>query len=168
MLPFFIEYYGSSKSVPASEPIPTITTKDRHGLIDLIIEHEGSVDNLPVVRTEEDIDAHDFSRPFCVEIGEVRYPVDITLRMLEPRELANAMSVPDWFEFQTCDGKPLTKTDSVKMIGNMVPVKLTEAIVYAVMEPRVGKAVKQATKLPGKYWSSEKNSNRADQRKARF
>lgn len=134
--PFIVEYYGTSLSQSLWVPLPTVTTKDRHGLVDLVIQHEGSVESLPVVRTPEDIDAHDFARPFCIEVDGARYLVDITLRMLAPRELARAMGFPESFRFEKLDGTPLTKQDAVKMIGNACPVNTVRELVKAVIKPR--------------------------------
>jgi DNA (cytosine-5)-methyltransferase 1 len=64
--------------------------------------------------------------------GEPYAIVDIGMRMLTPRELARATSFPDSYildpEF---NGKPLTKTDQVWMIGNAVPPVMSEALVSA-------------------------------------
>jgi len=138
--PYFIEYYGASYSQPTWNPLPTVTTKDRHGLVDLVVRHEGAVQNLPVVRTAADIEAHDFSRPFCVEIAGDRLLVDITLRMLEPRELARAMGFPESFRLdRIVQGQtlPLSKKDATKMIGNACPVNTVKEIIKAVLKPRL-------------------------------
>lgn len=53
--------------------------------------------------------------------GEPWVIVDITLRMLVPRELYNAQDFPpDYIIDRTAAGKPLTKTAQVKMAGNSV------------------------------------------------
>ena len=47
--------------------------------------------------------------------------VDITLRMLKPRELFNAQGFPaDYIISHGADGKPFTKTQQVHMCGNSV------------------------------------------------
>ena len=58
------------------------------------------------------------------------------MRMLEPRELARAMGFPEWFRFETAEGKPLTKRDAVKMIGNACPVNTVKALIKAVVQVR--------------------------------
>ncbi len=135
--PYLVQYNGSSNSQAVTAPLPTVTTDDRFGLVDLVLEHEGSLDTLPIVRTPEDIDAHDFSRPFRIEVDGALYLVEITLRMLAPHELAAAMGFPASFRFEDKDGKPLPKKDQVKMIGNAVPAGLSRAIHLAVTEPRL-------------------------------
>ena len=136
---FLVEYYGASKSQGVDRPLPTVTTCDRHGLVQLVVEHEGGIDNLPIVRTPADIDAHDFARPFCIELCGQRFLVDITYRMLEPHELARAMGFPESFKLESLDGKPLTKANAVKMLGNACPVNTVQSLVKAVMQPRIRK-----------------------------
>ena len=57
--------------------------------------------------------------------------VDITLRMLTPRELYNAQAFPpDYVIDRTSSGKKLTKTAQVRMAGNSVsplPMRLIVA-----------------------------------------
>ncbi len=138
--PYFVEYYGSSHSQPIWTPLPTVTTKDRHGLVDLVVQHEGSVENLPIVRCEADIDNHDFTKPFCIEVEGERLLMDVTLRMLEPRELARAMGFPDTFRLDRIEKKkikgvmrevivPLSKAAATKMIGNACAVNTVKAII---------------------------------------
>lgn len=73
--------------------------------------------------------------------GEPYEIVDIGMRMLEARELARASSFPDDYildpEFE---GKPLSKTDQVWMIGNAVPPLMAEALVRANYSKRRAKA----------------------------
>jgi DNA (cytosine-5)-methyltransferase 1 len=65
--------------------------------------------------------------------------VDITLRMLVPRELARAQGFPDDYHleaglFSTPEGdqwKPISKTDQVRLIGNSVCPDVAEALVRA-------------------------------------
>lgn len=58
--------------------------------------------------------------------------VDIGMRMLTPRELANAQGFPrDYVIDRGADGKPLTKTAQVRMIGNSVCPPVAAAIVRA-------------------------------------
>jgi DNA (cytosine-5)-methyltransferase 1 len=58
--------------------------------------------------------------------------VDIGMRMLSPRALARATSFRDSYILDPIyEGKPLTKTDQVWMIGNAVPPVVAEALVRA-------------------------------------
>ena len=64
--------------------------------------------------------------------GEQYAIVDIGMRMLTPRELARATSFPDSYILDPIhEGKPLSKTDQVWMIGNAVPPAVAEALVRA-------------------------------------
>jgi site-specific DNA-cytosine methylase len=134
--PFIITYHGTSKSHSITEPIPTVLRNQHHALTELVVKKEGNIENLPVIRTPDDIDNHDFKRPFCIEFNKQKYLVDITLRMLEPRELARSMSFPESFRFEKLDGSPLTKSDSVRMIGNACPVNTVRELVKTVINAR--------------------------------
>lgn len=179
---FLVENYHDrvdkgTGSLSLDEPFPTCVTHPKHSLADarlvarvrqshdkeiadllqLIEEREGGVENLPIIRTESDLDQHDFTKPFRIEIGEMAFLVDVTLRMLEPHELAKAMGFPADFEFKMLSDempkkskskknatrKPkrrtvdLNKKEAIKMIGNAVSVGLAEELVYAVEAPRI-------------------------------
>lgn len=88
---FLISYYGTENVSGASEPAPTITTKDRLGLVTVTIK----------------------GTPYVI--------VDICLRMLQPAELYKAQGFPaDYIISHGADGKPFTKTQQVHMCGNSV------------------------------------------------
>ena len=64
--------------------------------------------------------------------GEPWVIVDITLRMLVPRELYNAQDFPENYVIdRTAAGKVLTKTAQVRMVGNSVSPKPMRLIVAA-------------------------------------
>ena len=96
-----VKYYGNEKDgVPLDEPLHTIPTKDRFGLVI----------------------AHLNGEPYVI--------VDIGMRMLQPHELYLAQGFPESyiheFEFK---GKPLSKTNQVKMVGNSVCPPIAQALV---------------------------------------
>lgn len=98
---FLIKYYGNEKDgfLP-TEPMHTIPTKDRIGLVTIK--------------------------------GEDYAIVDIGMRMLTPRELARAQGFPDSYILDPIvNGKPLSKTAQVRMIGNSVCPPLAKALVEA-------------------------------------
>ncbi len=69
--------------------------------------------------------------------------VDITLRMLVPRELFNAQDFPPTYIIdRTASGKVLTKTAQVRMCGNSVSPLPLRKIIEANYKPR--KALRQA------------------------
>lgn len=88
---FLISYYGTENVSGADEPAPTITTKDRLGLVTVSIK----------------------GTPYVI--------VDICLRMLQPAELYKAQGFPaDYIISHGADCKPFTKTQQVHMCGNSV------------------------------------------------
>jgi DNA (cytosine-5)-methyltransferase 1 len=88
---FLISYYGTENVSGAGEPAPTVTTKDRLGLVTVTIK----------------------GTPYVI--------VDICLRMLQPAELYKANGFPaDYNISHGADGKPFTKTQQVHMCGNSV------------------------------------------------
>jgi len=88
---FLISYYGTENMSAADAPAPTITTKDRLGLVTVTIK----------------------GTPYVI--------VDICLRMLQPAELYKAQGFPaEYIISHGADGKPFTKTQQVHMCGNSV------------------------------------------------
>lgn len=88
---FLISYYGTENISGADQPAPTVTTKDRLGLVTVTIK----------------------GTPYVI--------VDICLRMLQPSELYKAQGFPDdYIISHGADGKPFTKTQQVHMCGNSV------------------------------------------------
>jgi DNA (cytosine-5)-methyltransferase 1 len=64
--------------------------------------------------------------------GEDYAIVDIGMRMLTPRELARAQGFPDDYILEAeHDGKPLSKSAQVRMIGNSVCPPLARALIEA-------------------------------------
>lgn len=100
---FLIKYYGNEKDgVSPHEPMHTIPTKDRIGLV---LAHIN---------------------------GEAYQIVDIGMRMLTPRELARAQGFPDDYILEAdYNGKKLSKTAQVRMIGNSVCPPLAAALLRA-------------------------------------
>lgn len=97
--PFLVEYHGTGGATSIDEPLKTQTGRDRFGLAQpFVFEHEGK-----------------------------RYLLDIHFRMLQPHELARAMSFPKSYKFKG------TREQVVKQIGNAVPVNLAKALCTALM-----------------------------------
>ena len=101
---FLINYYGNGTALPLRDPVATVTTHDRLALVTVWLKGE----------------------PWVI--------VDITLRMLMPRELYNAQDFPaSYIIDRTAAGKALTKTAQVRMCGNSVsplPMRLIVAANY--------------------------------------
>ncbi len=99
---FLLKYYGTDQDPKLQEPLHTLTTHDRFGLITVIIA------------------------------GQPYVMVDVGMRMLSPRELFLGQGfTPDYKIDIEIDGKPITKTDQVRMVGNSVSPVNAAALVRA-------------------------------------
>lgn len=88
---FLISYYGTENISGCDSPAPTVTTKDRLGLVTVYVK----------------------GTPYVI--------VDICLRMLQPHELYRAQGFPaSYIIDKGADGRPFTKTEQVHMCGNSV------------------------------------------------
>jgi DNA (cytosine-5)-methyltransferase 1 len=99
---FLQSYYGNEVRGDLREPIRTIPSVDRFGLVTVRIQ------------------------------GEPYFLADIVMRMLAPRELYRAQSFPDSYVIDHgVEGRRFTKTEQVRMVGNSVPPREAAAIVRA-------------------------------------
>lgn len=101
---FLVKYYGNEVDGHGlNQPLGTVTTKDRFAVV-------------------------------TVTIDAVTYViVDIGMRMLTRRELANAQGFPASYVLDPIgpNGKPLTISSSIRMIGNSVCPDMAEALARA-------------------------------------
>ncbi len=103
---FLMRYYGTGGQWgELTEPLSTITTKDRLALV-------------------------------TVQVGGVPHViVDIGLRMLKPHELYRAQGFPpDYIIDRTADGRPLSTSRAVAMVGNSVSPPPLHAILTANLD----------------------------------
>lgn len=100
---FLVKYYGREvDGLPLTDPLHTIPTRDRFGLVTVEVAGE----------------------PYAI--------ADIGLRMLTPRELYRAQGFPEHYVIDRgADGAPLTKTAQVRMCGNSVCPPVARALVRA-------------------------------------
>lgn len=99
---FLTKYYGTGEGQGLADPMHTLTTKDRMGLVTVNIA------------------------------GSDYVIVDIGMRMLTPREQFRAQGFPDSYIIdQGPDGKPITKTQQTHKCGNSVAPHVAEALVRA-------------------------------------
>lgn len=106
---FLISYYGTENISACDAPAPTVTTKDRLGLVTVFVR----------------------GTPYVI--------VDICLRMLQPHELYRAQGFPaSYIIDKGADGKPFTKTEQVHMCGNSVSPPPMAALARANDPWRVG------------------------------
>lgn len=103
-----VKYYGNDKDGQGlKEPIHTIPTKDRFGLVTVSID------------------------------GEDYAIVDIGFRMLQAHELFAGQGFPKHYKHEKgVDGKPLTKTAQVRLCGNSVPPKMSFVLSKANYKPK--------------------------------
>lgn len=94
---FLQKYYGTGVGQSLRDPIDTIPCVDRFGLVTVMLE------------------------------GYPRIITDIGMRMLQPRELANAMGFPPDYRLEG------SKRKKVARIGNAVCPPMAEAIVRSMM-----------------------------------
>lgn len=100
---FLMKYYGEGGQWQGlNEPAHTIPTKDRLGLVTVMIGNE----------------------PYVI--------TDIGMRMLMPRELFRAQGFTDDYKIDIeIEGKRITKTDQVRLCGNSVCPPIAKALVQA-------------------------------------
>lgn len=146
---YLVKYYGTGGQWQGlNEPMHTVPTRDRMGLVEAVQLPAGAL-------TPEQLAGARNCAQFMHEYLPEHFPqlvdaivvdgyvlVDITLRMLVPRELARAQGFGDDYIierglFETAAGsgvfewRPITKTDQVRLIGNSVCPDEAEALIAA-------------------------------------
>jgi DNA (cytosine-5)-methyltransferase 1 len=109
--PFLVTYYGTGGPRSVRKPLDTVTTRDRFGLVQAKVMADGG-----------------------------RQYVDITYRMLRPKELALAQGFHPSYRF---DGN---ETEQKTLIGNAVPRRMARALVLAAwsQNPDVSALMREA------------------------
>ncbi|MCG7520872.1 DNA cytosine methyltransferase [Ruegeria sp. Ofav3-42] len=99
---FLHKYYGTEQDPRLTDPLHTLTTKDRFGLITVEIN------------------------------GSTYAITDICMRMLTAREQFRAQGFPDTYNIdQGADGSAMTKKEQTRMCGNSVPPPIAAALASA-------------------------------------
>lgn len=102
---FLVNYYGNGQALDPCDPLDTITTRDRLALVTV----------------------HVRGVPYVI--------VDIGLRMLKPHELFAAQGFPrDYIIDRTADGRAVSVSRSVAMVGNSVSPPPLRAIAEANLD----------------------------------
>ena len=102
---FLISYYGNGDALHLTDPLDTVTTRDRMALVTVTIQ----------------------GTPYVI--------VDIGLRMLRPHELYKAQGFPaDYRIDRTADGRAINNTHAVRMVGNSVSPPPLRAIAEANLD----------------------------------
>lgn len=103
---FLVNYYGNGQALDPRDPLDTITTRDRLALVTVHVR------------------------------GVPHVIVDIGLRMLKPRELYAAQGFPPRYIIdRTADGRAISVSRSVAMVGNSVSPPPLRAIAEANLDP---------------------------------
>lgn len=104
---FLMRYYGEGGQWgDLRQPLPTVTTKDRMALVTVLVR----------------------GIPYVI--------VDIGLRMLKPHELYRAQGFPSGYVIdRTADGRPITASAAVRMVGNSVSPPPLRALALANLDP---------------------------------
>jgi DNA (cytosine-5)-methyltransferase 1 len=103
---FLVNYYGNGTALDVREPLDTVTTRDRMALVTVMVQ----------------------GTPYVI--------VDIKLRMLRPAELFRAQGFPpDYIIDRTADGRTISGTHAVRMVGNSVSPPPLRALAVANLDP---------------------------------
>jgi DNA (cytosine-5)-methyltransferase 1 len=133
--PFLVEYRGNHAGKDDAarrvkrldSPLPTQDTSNRFGLVEpFLVEYYGTGDARPVSVPIGTLTTRD--RYALVEPDHAT--LDIRFRMLQPHELAKAMSFPTGYKFSG------TRGEQVKQIGNAVAVGVATALCSHVLAPQ--------------------------------
>lgn len=102
---FLVNYYGNGTALDVREPLDTVTTRDRMALVTVMVQ----------------------GTPYVI--------VDIKLRMLRPAELFRAQGFPpDYIIDRTADGRTISGTHAVRMVGNSVSPPPLRALAIANLD----------------------------------
>jgi DNA (cytosine-5)-methyltransferase 1 len=127
-LPFLTKYYGAGGATDPSDPLDTVTTKDRFGMATAHV-CAGELGNYLAARAAELGDDSPEMRSLIKTMAELGV-YDVGFRMLTNRELLLAQSFPADYRL---DGAK-TLAEQTKLIGNAVPPVFGRAICAAITE----------------------------------
>jgi DNA (cytosine-5)-methyltransferase 1 len=140
--PIVAPYYGSGSGTtgkPCSEPLPTVTTKARFGLIEPVVVSTCNSSSAGVRLAGDPLRTITTARGGDMALAEpivVGYRIDILYRMLFERELFNAQGFPsDYIIERTADGRRITRTQAIRMVGNSVSPPPLVALARANLDP---------------------------------
>ena len=121
---FTVSYYGNGTALSVSDPLATVTTRDRFALVRLEMVPASPSELRERFGGKMDDLGEDVALFGVTIVGWL----DILYRMLTWRELANAHSFPQTYQFLGSD------TAIKKQIGNSWPVKLGAAVIGAMLD----------------------------------
>jgi DNA (cytosine-5)-methyltransferase 1 len=115
-VPYLCHYYGTENTSPVTDPVDTITTRDRHAVVCCQL---GLHNDSNVAQSAAERSLRDTMRRLGV--------CDIGFRMLQNHELSAAQGFPSDYTF--CGGK----ADVTRQIGNSVSPPVAKAITQAIL-----------------------------------
>ncbi|KAB7767592.1 DNA cytosine methyltransferase [Xanthomonas maliensis] len=125
--PIIAPYYGGGSGLtgkPSSHPLPTVTTKARFGLVEPVVVSTCNSSAAGVRLSDDQLRTITTARGGDMALGEpvvIGYRIDILYRMLFERELFNAQGFPPRYIIdRTADGRRITRTQAIRMVGNSV------------------------------------------------
>lgn len=120
--PFLARYNGGNNRVHAiSEPVPTLDTSNRYGVVEPLINRKGENYQIGVPIPNEFVKDN-------FDIVSGAYGIELGFRMLQPNELAAATGFPADYKFTG------TKVEIVKQIGNAVPPCFAKAMFSQILK----------------------------------
>ncbi len=144
---YLTEYFSTGRPLDITEPLHTVTTKDREGVVLVKLQTMGN-DLHHWHKVRELLNTYcDYSigedEILLLNIGGIWYFIsDIGLRMLTPKELYAANGFPpDYIIDRDHTGKEYGKAKQVARCGNAVPPPFAEALVRANLPELCGKKV---------------------------
>lgn len=144
---FLAKHYGGHET-PGQQltlPMSTVTTQDHHHLVEVRTSGPDRREQVRAFLTQFNGQSigQSMQLPLNTVVTKDRFGLvvvrgeayeirDIGMRMLVPRELARANGLRDDYKLDvTFNGKTISRTAQVKLIGNMVVPELAEALVRA-------------------------------------
>lgn len=120
--PFVLQQQSGGVARPVTEPMPTLATRGAVSLVEpFLVRYQGTGGAESIDRPVSTITTRD-------RLGLVQPALlDVRFRMLQPHELAAAMSFPAGYRFEG------NKTEQVKQIGNAVPVRTAQALCASIL-----------------------------------
>jgi DNA (cytosine-5)-methyltransferase 1 len=127
--PMLLGQQSGHSGSPVSQPCPTIATSGAIGLVEpFVVKYYGTGGANSLNEPLDTITTKDRFMLVEPRTGRPVAELDILFRMLQPHELAAAMSFPKGYKFTG------NRVDQVKQIGNAVPVKLARACAMALLQ----------------------------------
>jgi DNA (cytosine-5)-methyltransferase 1 len=124
--PYLVRLKNNQTADSIEDPLKTLTTKESYALAEpYIVKFYGNGENSDSIHDPlSTVTAKD---RFALCIPSIGIALDIRFRMLQPHELAAAMSFPKEYEFTG------NREAKVKQIGNAVPLRTAKALCAALL-----------------------------------